>query len=210
MFGEVMEETLKITRTGESEVIIKKSRFRGSAINVESEEQAREMVAAIRKEHYSARHVCYAYSIGDKNPVLKFSDDGEPGGTAGKPMLDVVLNSGISDILIVVVRYFGGVLLGTGGLVRAYSEAAGQAVKNAETKTICLSRIYDIVLDYGDFDKVKYLIENHEGTAYDVEYSDKVLIKLTVPDKNAEILEKQISEKTAGRSEIKYIETKMV
>lgn len=205
-----MEETLKITRTGESEVIIKKSRFLGSAINVESEEQAREMVAAIRKEHYSARHVCYAYSIGDKNPVLKFSDDGEPGGTAGKPMLDVVLNSGISDILIVVVRYFGGVLLGTGGLVRAYSEAAAQAVKNAETKTICLSRIYDIVLDYGDFDKVKYLIENHEGTAYEVEYSDKVLIKLTVPDKNAEMLEKQISEKTAGRSEIKYIETKMV
>ncbi len=205
-----MEETLKITRTGESEVIIKKSRFLGSAINVESEEQAREMVAAIRKEHYSARHVCYAYSIGDKNPVLKFSDDGEPGGTAGKPMLDVVLNSGISDILIVVVRYFGGVLLGTGGLVRAYSEVAAQAVKNAETKTICLSRIYDIVLDYGDFDKVKYLIENHEGTAYDVEYSDKVIIKLTVPDKNAEILEKQISEKTAGRSEITYLETKMV
>ena len=205
-----MEETLKITRTGESEVIIKKSRFLGSAINVESEEQAREMVAAIRKEHYSARHVCYAYSIGDKNPVLKFSDDGEPGGTAGKPMLDVVLNSGISDILIVVVRYFGGVLLGTGGLVRAYSEAAAQAVKNAETKTICLSRIYDIVLDYGDFDKVKYLIENHDGTVYEVEYSDKVLIKLTVPDKNAEMLEKQISEKTAGRSEIKYIETKMV
>ncbi|MCR4846217.1 MAG: YigZ family protein [Eubacterium sp.] len=205
-----MEETLKITRTGESEVIIKKSRFLSSAINVESEEQAREMIAAIRKEHYSARHVCYAYSIGDKNPVLKFSDDGEPGGTAGKPMLDVVLNSGISDILIVVVRYFGGVLLGTGGLVRAYSEAAVQAVKNAETKAICLSRIYDIVLDYGDFDKVKYLIENHDGTAYEVEYSDKVLIRLTVPDKNAEILEKQISEKTAGRSEIKYIETKMV
>lgn len=205
-----MEETLKITRMGESEVIIKKSRFLGSAINVESEEQAREMIAAIRKEHYSARHVCYAYSIGDKNPVLKFSDDGEPGGTAGKPMLDVVLNSGISDILIVVVRYFGGVLLGTGGLVRAYSEAAAQAAKNAETKTICLSRIYDIVLDYGDFDKVKYLIENHDGTAYEVEYSDKVLIRLTVPDKNAEILEKQISEKTAGRSEIKYIETKMV
>ena len=124
-----MEETLKITRTGESEVIIKKSRFLGSAINVESEEQAREMVAAIRKEHYSARHVCYAYSIGDKNPVLKFSDDGEPGGTAGKPMLDVVLNSGISDILIVVVRYFGGTKLGAGPLLRAYSKVANEVIK---------------------------------------------------------------------------------
>ena len=205
-----MDSGIRITETGTSEVVIKKSRFLGTAANVESEEEARELVNAIRKEHYSARHVCYAYSVGESNPALKFSDDGEPGGTAGKPMLDVITNSGISNIVVVVVRYFGGVLLGTGGLVRAYSEAAAQAVKNAETKTICLSRIYDIVLDYGDFDKVKYLIENHEGTAYEVEYSDKVLIKLTVPDKNAEMLEKQISEKTAGRSEIKYIETKMV
>ena len=127
-----MDESLKIVKTGTSEVIIKKSRFLGTAVEVTSEEQAREVVAAIRKEHYSARHVCYAYSIGEKNPALKFSDDGEPGGTAGKPILDVVQNSGITDILVVVVRYFGGVLLGTGGLVRAYSEAAAKAGEDAD------------------------------------------------------------------------------
>ena len=205
-----MDESLKIVKTGKSEVIIKKSRFLGTAMNVSSEEQAREVVAAIRKEHYSARHVCYAYSIGEKNPVLKFSDDGEPGGTAGKPILDVIQNSGISDILVVVVRYFGGVLLGTGGLVRAYSESAVKAVEDAEKKVICLSRIYDVTVDYGDFDKVKYLIESEEGTAMEVSYTDKVVIRLTVPDKSADSMEKKISEKTAGRSVISYIETKMI
>lgn len=205
-----MDESLKIVKTGTSEVIIKKSRFLGTAVEVTSEEQAREVVAAIRKEHYSARHVCYAYSIGEKNPALKFSDDGEPGGTAGKPILDVVQNSGITDILVVVVRYFGGVLLGTGGLVRAYSEAAAKAVEDADKKVICLSRIYDVTVDYADFDKVKYLIENEDGTDMEVSYTDKVVIRLTVPDRSAELLEKQISEKTAGRCEIRYIETKMV
>ena len=205
-----MDESLKIVKTGTSEVIIKKSRFLGTAVEVTSEEQAREVVAAIRKEHYSARHVCYAYSIGEKNPALKFSDDGEPGGTAGKPILDVVQNSGITDILVVVVRYFGGVLLGTGGLVRAYGEAAAKAVEDADKKVICLSRIYDVTVDYADFDKVKYLIENEDGTDMEVSYTDKVVIRLTVPDRSAELLEKQISEKTAGRCEIRYIETKMV
>ena len=205
-----MQEGIRITETGESEVIIKKSRFLGTAVNVESEEEAREIVASIRKEHYSARHVCYAYSIGETNPSLKFSDDGEPGGTAGKPILEVITNSGISNILIVVVRYFGGVLLGTGGLVRAYTRSAQEAVAAAEKKTICLSNIYDITLEYSDFDKVKYLIDNTEGTSYEVGYSDKVVINVIVPEVRAEEMIQQISEKTAGRSEVKYLETKMI
>lgn len=205
-----MQEGIRIIETGNSEVIIKKSRFLGTAINVESEEEAREIVASIRKEHYSARHVCYAYSIGDTNPSLKFSDDGEPGGTAGKPILEVITNSGISNILIVVVRYFGGVLLGTGGLVRAYTQSAQEAVAAAEKKTICLSNIYDITLEYSDFDKVKYLIDNTEGTSCEVNYTDKVVINVIVPEAKAEELIKQISEKTAGRSDVKYLETKMI
>lgn len=205
-----MEEGIRIIETGVSEVVIKKSRFLGTAANVESEEEARALVAAIRKEHYSARHVCYAYSVGETNPALKFSDDGEPGGTAGKPMLDVITNSGISNIVVVVVRYFGGVLLGTGGLVRAYTQAAQEAVNAAGKKKICLSSIYEIPLDYADFDKVKYLIENTEGTSFDVAYSDKVNLTLTVPEKSAEGLVAQITEKTAGRSTCQLIETKMM
>ena len=205
-----MEEGIRIIETGVSEVVIKKSRFLGTAANVESEEEARALVAAIRKEHYSARHVCYAYSVGETNPALKFSDDGEPGGTAGKPMLDVITNSGISNIVVVVVRYFGGVLLGTGGLVRAYTQAAQEAVNAAGKKKICLSSIYEIPLDYADFDKVKYLIENTEGASFDVAYSDKVNLTLTVPERAAEELVAQITEKTAGRSTCQLIETKMM
>jgi len=205
-----LEEGIRIIENGISEVVIKKSRFLGTAANVSSEEEARALVNAIRKEHYSARHVCYAYSVGETNPNLKFSDDGEPGGTAGKPMLDVITNSGISNIVVIVVRYFGGVLLGTGGLVRAYTQAAQEAINAAEKKIICLSRIYEITLEYTDFDKVKYLIDNTEGASCQVAYSDKVSLTLTVPDKSADSLIQQLTEKTAGRSFYTLVETKML
>ena len=205
-----MNSSIKITRTGSSEVIIKKSRFLGTAAYVDNEEEARNMVAEVRKQHYDARHVCYAYSIGDENPSLKFSDDGEPGGTAGKPILSVIQGSGISNVIIIVVRYFGGVLLGTGGLVRAYSQAAAEAVEAAEKKTICMSCLYDVTLEYGDFDKVKYLLDMNDKVSYEVNYTDKVIVSFSVPEESAEELIKQISEKTAGRSTAKWIETKML
>lgn len=200
-----MDSGIRITETGTSEVIIKKSRFLGIAANVDSEEEARELLNAIRKEHYSARHVCYAYSIGDNNPALKFSDDGEPGGTAGRPILDVVTNSGVSNIIIIVVRYFGGVLLGTGGLVRAYTESAQEAVKAAEKTTVWVTETFDITLDYGDFERVKSLIEKIEGASLEVAYTDKVVISATVPEKECDRLKQEIIEVTAGRAAT-YIE----
>ncbi len=200
-----MDSGIRITETGTSEVIIKKSRFLGIAANVDSEEEARELLNAIRKEHYSARHVCYAYSIGDNNPSLKFSDDGEPGGTAGRPILDVVTNSGVSNIIIIVVRYFGGVLLGTGGLVRAYTESAQEAVKAAEKTTVWVTETFDITLDYGDFERVKSLIEKIEGASLEVAYTDKVVISATVPEKECNRLKQEIIEVTAGRAAT-YIE----
>jgi uncharacterized YigZ family protein len=205
LFGEAMDSGIRITETGTSEVIIKKSRFLGIAANVDSEEEARELLNAIRKEHYSARHVCYAYSIGDNNPSLKFSDDGEPGGTAGRPILDVVTNSGVSNIIIIVVRYFGGVLLGTGGLVRAYTESAQEAVKAAEKTTVWVAETFDITLDYGDFERVKSLIEKIEGASLEVAYTDKVVISATVPEKECDRLKQEIIEVTAGRAAT-YIE----
>ena len=131
----------KIIKTGESEVIIKKSRFLGVAAYVESEEEARELVNAIRKEHFSARHVCYAYSIGEENPRLKFSDDGEPGGTAGNPILEAIKQHGLTNVVVVVTRYFGGIKLGAGGLIRAYNHSASlglEATPQAEVKPFCM------------------------------------------------------------------------
>lgn len=195
----------KIITTGESEVIIKKSRFLGVAAYVESEEEARELVNSIKKEHFSARHVCYAYSIGEENPRLKFSDDGEPGGTAGKPILDVINNSGIYNIVIAVTRYFGGVLLGTGGLVRAYTQAAAEAVQAAQVKTVCLCSIYDIALDYSDYDKVMYILSQSDGVMTETQYSDKVTIKATIPADIADSVIETIREKTAGKSEMNHL-----
>ena len=200
----------KILKTGESEVIIKKSRFLGTASEALTEEDAQKLVADIRKTHYSARHVCYAYSIGDENPRLKFSDDGEPGGTAGRPILDVIQNSGISNIVIVVVRYFGGVLLGIGGLVRAYTQAAQEAVQAADTKEIRLSNIYELSLDYSELDKIKYILDNTENVSYEISYSDKVQLHVIVPEESSDALMDSIVEKTAGRSIAKFLEKKMI
>ena len=124
-----MEEYLALVEAGQDEITEKKSRFIGYAMPVESEEEALAAVEKIKKKHYDARHNCYAFSIGTgPQPLLRFSDDGEPQGTAGKPILEVIGGSGVRNVCIVVTRYFGGTLLGTGGLVRAYTEAAKAAL----------------------------------------------------------------------------------
>ena len=112
-----------ILQEGQDEIVEKKSRFIGYAVPVSSEEEAYAFVEKIRKQHYDARHNCYAFAIGSENTLLRFSDDGEPQGTAGKPILEVITGNAVVNICIVVTRYFGGTLLGTGGLVRAYTEA---------------------------------------------------------------------------------------
>ena len=191
-----------ITKTGESKVEVKKSKFLGIAANISSEEEAAELLKEIRKKHSMARHVCYAYSIGDSNPRMKFSDDGEPGGTAGKPILDVITGSGIQDIIVIVVRYFGGILLGTGGLVRAYTDSAKEAVLNAETKEECLCCQYDMEIEYPDFETVKYLLENVEGVSMNMDYGTGVTMHVVIPEKISEDVTKKVSDKTSGRAKI--------
>ena len=180
------------------------------AANVSTEEEAQQIIAATRKQHYSARHVCYAYSIGEENPRLKFSDDGEPGGTAGKPILDVVTGSGIYNIIIVVTRYFGGVLLGTGGLVRAYTQAAAEAVDACTCKKVMQSDIYDIGLEYGDYDKIRFILDSKEDISYETQYSDKVIINAVIPVELSEQIIQIITEKTAGKAVFRHIDTKVL
>ena len=125
-----------IVKEGQDEIVEKKSRFIGYAVPVTSEEEAYEFVEKIRKMHYDARHNCFAFAIGSENTLLRFSDDGEPQGPAGKPILEVITGNKVVDICIVVTRYFGGTLLGTGGLVRAYTEAAKLALEGEKTVTL--------------------------------------------------------------------------
>ena len=183
----------------------KRSKFLAFAIPVRTKDEIKAHVEAFQKKYYDARHVCYSYMLGPEYSDFRANDNGEPSGTAGKPILDVINNSGIYNIVIAVTRYFGGVLLGTGGLVRAYTQAAAEAVQAAQVKTVCLCSIYDIALDYSDYDKVMYILSQSDGVMTETQYSDKVTIKATIPADIADSVIETIREKTAGKSEMNHL-----
>ncbi|MCD8214860.1 MAG: YigZ family protein, partial [Clostridiales bacterium] len=143
---------------GTDEVVVKKSRFIADVYPAETEAEALERISEVKKKYHDARHNCCAYRIGKKGEFLKYSDDGEPQGTAGIPMLDILKGEDITDAVVIVTRYFGGILLGTGGLVRAYSQAAKAGLKAAETVTMTLYRRTEITSDYSLHGKIQYML----------------------------------------------------
>ena len=145
--------------TGYGEYIEKKSRFLGEIHHVETEEEAAAVVAQARKKYYDARHHCYAWILGADGAVRKASDDGEPSGTAGIPMLKVIDGAGLRNVVVVVTRYFGGTLLGTGGLVRSYTQASQAAVQNAVIARMCRCKVIRIGISYAMLDKVLYIAD---------------------------------------------------
>ena len=156
-----MPEPIKmIVQGADAEIVEKKSRFIGQIFPIHSEEEAQRIVNEIRKKHYDARHHCFAYVLGEKNEIERCSDDGEPSGTAGRPMLDLLVGAGVHDALAVVTRYFGGVLLGTGGLVRAYSAATKEALQKCDIREKEAGYRTTILADYVDFGKIQYLAAN--------------------------------------------------
>lgn len=196
-----MTETYNtIIKAGQGETVIKKSRFIGYAAPAASEEEAYAFVEKIRKQHYDARHNCFAFAIGSENTLFRFSDDGEPQGTAGKPILEVINGQAVVDICIVVTRYFGGTLLGTGGLVRAYTEAARLAVDAAGIHTMRLMKEVDITTNYNDSGKVQYLLANSDALVCDTEYTEAVRFHVLIPAEVYGYLKKQITEATSARA----------
>ena len=144
-----------LTKDGAGEIVEKKSRFIGAAYKVESAEEAEAKIAEISKKYWDARHNCYAYVIGDNSEITKCSDNGEPSGTAGKPILEVINGAGVTNVLIIVTRYFGGVLLGTGGLVRAYTQAAQAALADAEIGEMVFSQKLTLTVGYNMINNVQ-------------------------------------------------------
>ncbi|MBQ8148298.1 MAG: YigZ family protein [Lachnospiraceae bacterium] len=195
-----MEEYLALIEGGQDEIVEKKSRFIGYTAPVSTEEEAVAFVERIKKKHYDARHNCYAYSIGtDNQPLLRFSDDGEPQGTAGKPILEVIQGSDIRNICIVVTRYFGGTLLGTGGLVRAYTDAAKAGI---EASVVRLKRqliLCELPMEYTDLGKMQYLIANTDAEITDTVYTDKVVLKVRVYAPVYERFVKEVTEATGAK-----------
>lgn len=173
---------ITIKENVETQIVEKKSKFIANIISVENKEKAEKELQKIKKKYYDARHNCFAYRILDENQELeRASDDGEPSGTAGAPILDILRGENLINVIVIVTRYFGGILLGTGGLVKAYSEATSKAIEN--TEKIELKKIFEIkiTLEYQDLEKLKqYLIKNG-GKIIQIEYCEQVKINLYIP-----------------------------
>lgn len=163
----------------------KRSKFIATLIHVESEQQATEFIASMKTKYWDARHNVYAYSLSEGN-IKRFSDDGEPHGTAGKPILEVIDGAGLLNVAVVVTRYFGGILLGTGGLVRAYSTAVLGAVNSAEIKTMTNCRELKIICSYSMFDTLSNALKNISGGVLGSEFTNEVVTDIYIAEAEAD------------------------
>ena len=199
-----MEVLCYNTLRGEAigEIVVKKSRFIANIFHVESEDEALSILERMRKQYWDARHNCYGCIIGKNKELVRFSDDGEPGGTAGKPILEVIKGRDLTDILVVVTRYFGGVLLGTGGLVRAYTDATIEGLSNANLVTVTYMQKLGIEVDYNTIGKLKYVLSTDGIMICDETYTDKVSVVIAIPVPDTERVLDKLVDVTGGRAVI--------
>ena len=196
----MLPEYKTVYRGGEGEITEKKSRFIANVVPVSSEEEAEEFIESMKKKYWDARHNCYAYIIGERGEIKRFSDDGEPGGTAGKPILEVLSGEGVTNAAIVVTRYFGGTLLGTGGLVRAYGAAAKAGLSASAVINKIPGMRLSITTDYTGLGKLQYLLGQRGITVLDTVYTDKVEMKALVSLKEGAAVKAEITEGTNGQA----------
>lgn len=192
-----MKPYKSVKQCSEAEYTVNRSRFIGRCFPVESEEAALCLLGDIRKKHWDATHNCFAYRIGE-NAAARFSDDGEPGGTAGKPIMDVLTGKGLTNVLCVVTRYFGGILLGAGGLVRAYSKSAADAVTKAGVVSYLPGTILDIPMDYSRYGALEGFIRAN-AEVRNVAFAQNVVVTVAVEDTNLLKFMKEVTERSDGR-----------
>ena len=202
-----MESYTTVEHQSSFEYEDRRSVFIGEAMPVSCEEDALAFIGYVKKKYPDARHHVYAYVLRE-NSITRFSDDREPQGTAGLPVLDVIRKNGCCDVVIVVTRYFGGTLLGTGGLVRAYTAAALGALKDANVITYDLYSHVRIAVSYSDYQKISSQLEQIGFHLENTFYSDLVVLNGKTKKENAAIIENKITEITAGRSKFEILEEK--
>ena len=190
-----------VYRGGEGEIVEKKSRFIATVQPVNSEEEALEFIAAMKKKYWNATHNCSAFVVGEHYEIQRCSDDGEAQGTAGRPMLDVLLGEEIHDAAVVVTRYFGGTLLGTGGLVRAYAKAAQEGLRGSAVIDKRDGALLSIRTDYNGIGKIQYLLGQRGLSIVNSEYTDSVAVQTLVPQEQIKELRDAVTEATSGRAE---------
>ena len=199
-----MEEYLIPAKAAEAEYIEKKSRFIGNVFPVSSEEEVRACLEQIRKKHYDARHHCYCYRL--SNGVVRASDGGEPQGTAGQPMLAVFTRENVQDVLCVVTRYFGGILLGAGGLTRAYAKTAKDALDAAGIAKRCVWDVIEIPCSYAFLERAKLELAAQDGVIEAIDYGAQILIRALLPQEHTAALCARLCELSAGSVAVMEVE----
>ena len=201
VMGERVEDSYRVLLAGgQGEYVEKKSRFIATLEKCHSEEEALLFIEKMKKQYWDARHNCYAFVIGAKGELIRCSDDGEPGGTAGRPMLEVLTGEDIRNVVVVVTRYFGGVLLGTGGLVRAYTQAVKEGLKNCSLGRMRYGYEVQVTTDYNGIGKILYLLGNAGIEPVSSDYGEKVILCLQIPADYLDMLQKSVADATGGRA----------
>ena len=195
-----MKETyLTISNSGCDEFVIQKSRFIGYASPCQTEEEAQQFILDIREKHRDAKHHCYAYVIGLNSGIMRYSDDGEPAGTAGMPIMDVLKKEGIVNCCVVVVRYFGGVLLGTGGLVRSYTQGCKIALRAAAIIRMEMTSVRRCRVVYSVWNQMQHILQNSSVVLDNIVYSDAVEFDIIVRNKDCDEVFRMIDNLTGGK-----------
>ena len=206
-----MEEFITIKENSLSEFTEKKSKFIGNLFYVESVEEAEDIIKKVRKKYFDAKHNCIAYRILERGQIVeRFSDDGEPQGTAGSPMLNILQKNGLLNVLIVVTRYFGGILLGTGGLVKAYQKSLMLAIENSIKVKKCIGEILEVVLEYSDFENFKYYCKNSKINIVKTDYKENVVCKIELEEDKKQKLLKDFETKNIKLNNIKELYKKFI
>ena len=200
-----------ISENTSAKIVEKKSKFIANIYYVQTQEEIENILKELRKKYYDARHNCYAYSILTKDGVVnKMSDDGEPSGTAGAPMLNIITKNELTNILVVVTRYFGGILLGTGGLVKAYSEATIKALEKVKIVNEEIGYEVEVTILYNEWEKFKYYCEKNNINIINVVYDEKIKSRIEATQTEKSKIEELIGKGTLKIEEIKIIKEKNI
>jgi len=206
-----MEKFISIKENVQTEIVVKKSKFICNLIKIESQEEAEDYIRKIKKKYYDARHNCVAYRVIENEQVVeKSSDDGEPSGTAGGPMLNILQKNNLGNILVVVTRYFGGILLGTGGLVRAYSDATLDAIDISEKVEKCIGIEAEVELDYNNLESFKYYCKKNNIYIKEYDYSEKIICKIQLEEGSKGRLEDDFNTKKVNLINLKFLSKKLI
>lgn len=199
-----MQEYKTVEKEASDFFIEKKSKFIGYAKPVKTQEEAVEFISKIKSKHWDATHNVYAYVLRENN-IQRYSDDGEPSGTAGVPVLDVMLKESLVDVCVVVTRYFGGTLLGAGGLVRAYSHTSKIALEAAGIITMAQCSVMSAEVDYSFYDRLNILLSDFSAVILNTSFSDKVCVEFSVKENIVDLLNVKLIDVSNGKYALKFL-----